>query len=256
VSKSFHPQAFKIRHLDSEAPWRWLMAGWRDFVRAPRVSVSYGAVFTVVGYFTGVNVFNYNIYYLLLPLAAGFMLMGPLLGVGLYDISRRHERGEKATLFLALTAWRKNLGQIALMGMALMLFMLAWIRIATLIYALFFVETAHTLDEFVAGTLLSEASLPFLVLGTAVGGILAMGVFSISAISVPMLMDRDIDVLSAILTSVRSVIENWKVMWGWACLIVLFIGAGLATFCIGLMVTMPLIGYASWHAYRDLLPPE
>jgi len=113
--------------------------------------------------------------------------------------------------------------------------------------------SAPVLNEFLIDTLLSGASLPFLLTGTLFGSVLALAVFTISVISIPMLLDRNVDALSAIMTSIHAVRANWKVMWGWGCLIVLFTGAGIVTFYFGLVITLPLIGYASWHAYRDMI---
>ena len=250
----FHPHALKIRKVDMEAPWRWLTAGWRDIMRVPAFSLGYGAVFSLIGYALTWGLLQESYFHFVLPLASGFMLLGPLFAVGLYDASRRLEMGDRPRLVDCCMACRRNKGQIALIGLALMLFMLVWVRVATLIYALFFVESAPVLDQFFLETLFSEKSLPFLIIGTLVGAVLALVVFSVSVISVPMLLDRNVDALSAIMTSVRAVRENWQAMWGWGCLIVLFTGAGIVTFYIGLVVTLPLIGHASWHAYRDLVP--
>jgi len=245
-----------IRKVDLEAPWRWLMAGWRDFLSAPVFSLVYGSVFASIGYGLTWGLLQKSLFHFLLPLASGFMLLGPLFAVGLYDASRRIEAGEPVRFGNCCLACRRNPGQIALMGLALMLFMLVWVRVATLIYALFFQHSAPTIDGFLLDTLLSAESLPFLVVGTLSGAVLAIGAFAISAISIPMLMDRDIDALGAIITSIKAVRLNWKAMWGWACLIGLFTGAGLVLFYVGLAVTLPLIGYASWHAYRDLIPEK
>ena len=236
-----------------EAPWRWLMAGWRDIMRAPIFSLTYGAVFSIIGYALTWGLLQESHFHFVLPLASGFMLLGPLFAVGLYDVSRRLEAGEPVRLADCCMACQRNKGQIALIGLALMLFMLVWVRVATLIYALFFVNVAPALDQFFLETIFSEASLPFLIVGTLIGGVLAVVVFSISVISIPILLDRKVDALSAIMTSIEAVRQNWRAMWGWGCLIVLFTGAGIVTFYVGLVVTLPLIGHASWHAYRDLV---
>ena len=157
-----------------------------------------------------------------------------------------------------LTAWRRNRLQIALMGLVLMLILLAWMRIAQLIFALF---NAYTLPppDFVAfiDFLLATEQIPFLVVGTAVGGAIAAGVFTVSAISIPLLVDRpDRDVFQAMMTSINAVNTNFWPMALWAWLVALFIGVGLATGFLGLIVTLPLIGHATWHAYQDLVVGE
>ncbi|MBT3237520.1 MAG: DUF2189 domain-containing protein [Rhodospirillaceae bacterium] len=259
MSDSEHSGASKkivIRKVDMDAPWRWLIAGWHDFLAAPLFSLVYGSVFALVGYGLTWGLLEESLFHFLLPLASGFMLLGPLFAVGLYNASHRLEQGEPVSFGHCWLACRRNLSQIALMGLALMLFMLIWVRVATLIYALFFSERTPGLDGFLLDTLLSAESLPFLIVGTLSGAVLAIGVFAVSVISIPMLMDRDIDALQAIITSIQAVQMNFKTMWGWACLIGLFTGAGLVLFYVGLVITLPLIGYASWHAYRDLVEPE
>jgi uncharacterized membrane protein len=104
--------------------------------------------------------------------------------------------------------------------------------------------------------LFSTAGIPFLIVGIAVGGVLAAFVFAMTAVAIPALLDRDIGVLSAIVTSFAAVLKNWRIMIGWGALIVVFTTAGLVTFYLGLAVTLPLVGHASWHAYRGLVPPE
>lgn len=243
------------RLVTEEHPWQWLSAGWNDLRRAPGVSLAYGAVFCVVSLALTAGLYVADLLYLLLPLAAGFMFLGPLIAVGLYEISRRLEAGERPTLRDAVFAWRANFAQIAGMGLVLMLFMLVWIRLATLIFALFFTGTPASWEALINILLFSLDGIPFLVVGTMVGGVLAALAFAISAISLPVLLDRDVGVITAIVLSVEAVFRNWRVMTGWAALIALFTAGGLATAYLGLIVTLPLIGHASWHAYRDLVGP-
>jgi uncharacterized membrane protein len=242
-----------INRIAVDRPWGWLARGLQDMRRAGGASVAYGALFAILGLVMVGFAWVVGLRAVVLPLVAGFFLVGPILAVGLYDISRRLERGEPVTLGRALTAWRGNASQIALMGLVLMLFFLAWIRIATLVYALFFGSQEFALGAIVEQLFLTADGLTFLVVGTIVGAVLAVVVFAVSAVSIPMLLDRDIDVISAIATSVVAVRENAAAMAVWAILIVLFIGAGLVTGFIGLILTMPLISHASWHAYRDLV---
>jgi uncharacterized membrane protein len=122
-----------------------------------------------------------------------------------------------------------------------------------LIYALFFGPDAVAWNDFVLKLVTTADGLAFLAVGTAVGAVLAAIAFAISVVSFPLLLDRDIGTAQAIATSVAATIANWRVLFGWGALIVLFTAAGLVTGCLGLIVTMPLIGHASWHAYRDLV---
>lgn len=240
-----------VRIVTDDAPWRWLAAGWQDLRRSPAVSVGYGALFVLAAYGLTLGLAQLDVPYLILPLAAGFMLVAPVLAVGLYDMSRRLERGEAVRLGSSLLAWRRNAREIAFMGGILMLFLLFWVRLAMLLFALFYGTTSPSLAG-LASSILSSAGLPFLVVGTAVGGVLALAVFAISAVSIPMLLDRQTDALSATVFSVRAVLRNAKPMLLWAGLIAFFIGLGLATMYVGLALALPLIGHATWHAYRDV----
>lgn len=244
-----------IRHVELDRPWSWLMAGWRDIVAAPGVSLAYGVLFAAIGYLVTAGMFVLDLYYLVLPMTAGFLIVGPLAAVGLYEISRRREAGEATSFGIALTAWQRNTSQIALMGVALLLMLILWARVAALIFMLYFgVGNVPSIDNLLVETFLTPSSLPFLVMGTVVGGVLATATFAISAISIPLLLDRpQANVIDAIVTSIRAVLQNPKAMALWGLLIVLFIGAGLASLYLGLIVALPLIGHATWHAYKDLV---
>jgi uncharacterized membrane protein len=162
--------------------------------------------------------------------------------------------GQPTSLAAALGAWRRNGGQIALMGVALLLFMFAWVRLAALLFMLHFGLEPPSLATLLQDTFLSPAALPFLILGVAIGAALAALAFALSVVSIPLLLDRPAtDVVTAMATSLAAVRANPAPMLFWGALIVLFVGAGLVTFYVGLIVTLPLIGHASWHAYRDLV---
>jgi uncharacterized membrane protein len=142
------------------------------------------------------------------------------------------------------------------MGLVLMLFLLAWIRVALLIFALFFGSQQVRGTNFIETIFFTPESLPFVITGTLVGAVLAVAVFTISAISLPTLLDRDVGVPAAVTASFRAVNRNPKAMALWAALIAGFIAFGVATLFVGLAVCLPLVGYASWHAYRDLVGEE
>lgn len=250
------PAQPKIRSVEIDRPWVWLEAGWRDFVRAPTVSIAYGGFFTVVGYLLTYGLYAADMLSLSMPLAAGFTLVGPLAAVGLYEVSRRLEQGNPVSLRIALRDIASHIGTVSAMGLVLLMFLLAWIRIALLIFAIFFGERPTNLQDFVGTVFFAPGSLPFVVTGVVIGAILAAVVFTISVVSLPMLLDRNIGVPLAIATSFAAVAKNIRAMALWAALIVVFTAAGLATLYVGLVVCLPLIGYASWHAYRDVVLPE
>lgn len=246
-------KAIRPKEISLDRPWTWLAKGFADLRRAPGVSLGYGVIFAAAGYLLTAGLWALGWMHLTLPLAAGFLIVGPLFAIGLYEISRRLQAGEEVTFAATLSAWKRNGGQVGLMGVALLLLMFAWLRIAAMIFMLFFGLEPPSLDMLVQQTLLSADALPFLVTGTVVGAALAIIAFAISAISIPLLLDRpEANVVTAISTSVEVVRANPAPMLFWALLIVLFVGAGLATLLLGLIVTLPLIGHASWHAYRDL----
>ena len=244
---------YKVNQVGLDRPWTWLARGWADFRKAAGIDIFYGCLFVVAGLVLMGLLYALDVPYVILPFGAGFMLVAPILAVGLYETSRRLGLGEKVTMATPLEAWQRNIGQIGFIGLALMLFLLAWIRIATLLFALFFSKTPPQIDQFVMQVFFSADSLSFLIVGTIIGAILAALVFAISVVSVPMLLDRDVNTITAIVTSVSACLKNKGTMFVWACLIVLFTAAGLVTGFIGLIVVMPLIGHATWHAYKDLV---
>jgi uncharacterized membrane protein len=242
-----------VRRVAVDRPWTWLAAGWNDVLAAAPISLGYGLVIAAISIALLALLIGTEHVHLVMPLAAGFFLVAPLLAVGLYETSRRLSTGEKVSFTSALAAFRTHHAQIANMGVVLLLIHLIWVRVATLIYAVFFHSASPSLQTLVDTLLFSSASLPFLAVGTIVGAVLAVVVFSISAISLPMLLDRDVGIVTAMVTSMLAVRLNWKPMALWAALIVVFTAVGMATFMLGLIVAMPLVGHATWHAYRDLV---
>jgi uncharacterized membrane protein len=250
-----HAAPFQVHAIDSERPWAWLAAGWRDIERAPAITILVGGLFVLFGWAVAWSLWQARLTYLLLPLAGGFALMAPMLAVGFYEVSRRLERGEPVSLIDALFAWRRCEAAIAGLGLVLLLVHLAWLRIATLLFALLF-QAPAPIDELVPTLLFTRAGLPLLAVGTVVGGALAVFVFAITVVAFPLALDRNAGALEAMATSLAAMRANPKVLLGWGALITLFTGAGLVTGFVGLAITLPLIGHASWHAYRDLVVAE
>lgn len=250
------PGRIQLNTVTMEQPWQWLAAGWRDTWRRPGISLSYGLAVVVVSYVIVGCLIYLDAAYLFLPLGAAFMLVGPMLAVGLYEASRRMAAGEAVTLRSVVFVAVKSPVQLGYVGILLMLFLLAWVRIATLIFALFFGLGFPPLAELFQTLFFTLDGLAFLAVGTAFGAALSFIAFAISAISIPMLLERDVDAVTAIIASIRAVKDNFGVMLLWAWLIALITAAGLATLFLGLLVTFPLIGHATWHAYRDLVASE
>jgi uncharacterized membrane protein len=247
----------RVRRVGIDRPWIWLAGGWEDMLRARRVSYAWAAIFVTVGAVLIGGAAALGVYEAILPLAAGFPLLAPILVIGLYEVSRRIEAGEAVGFKTPLAALRRNAGQIGIMGFVLGFIFLAWVRIATLLFALFFGTSAFGAGDFVNQIVLSGTNGLFLAVGSAIGAVLALVVFAISAVSLPMLLDREnANVFVAIATSVAAVRANPRPMLLWAFLIVSFTGAGLVLGLVGLILTLPLVAHATWHAYRDLVVPE
>lgn len=253
MPREFAGLAAPVYRINVEQPWDWLRLGWRDFNRSLGISLFFGVVIALVSLLLIYGMWQQDWLPYALPLAAGYMFMAPVLAVAFYEISRRLELGETMTLLDVMLSWRRYPGQIFTMGLVMMLLHLLWERLALLIYALFYGTGPASWEYFIKSIFFSTDGIAFLVTGTLVGGALAVIAFAISVVAFPMLQDRDCGTLRAIATSVLATKVNWRILIGWGALIVLFTTAGIATFCIGLAVTMPLIGHASWHAYRDLV---
>jgi uncharacterized membrane protein len=245
----------EIRKIPFDAPWDWLAAGWRDLWAAPQISLAYGAIFSIVALLMLVGFVTFGLQSLMLVLVGGFLLIGPLVAVGLYEISRRLETDQSVSVADVALAGFRAPGQLGFLGAILLFSFFAWIQIALLLFMLFMGagSTFPTAREFVPTLLFTPHGLLLLVVGTAVGAVLACLVFSISAISVPLLMTKQLDAVTAIRTSVQAVLKNPKPMLLWAALIAAFIACGIATLLVGLIVAFPLIGHATWHAFRELV---
>jgi len=252
TGSDFHQTLPPVNRLAMDRPWAWLAAGWEDMKRAPGVSLTYGAIFTAISFAITAGVFFVGLEYLLFPLMAGFMLVGPMLAVGLYETSRRLETGEPVSLISALFVATRSPMRLAFLGIVLMALLLVWMRAAMLLLALFLGATEFPpLAEAVPTLLLTFQGVALLVVGTGAGAVLAAAVFAISVVSVPLLMHRDVDFMTAIMTSIIAVWRNPKPMLIWAWLIAFLTACGLVTLYLGLIVTFPLVGHATWHAYRE-----
>ena len=245
-----------IRHgIPPAAILRWLRAGIKDFRRSPMPSLAVGALCTGLSWAMVGAIAAADYAVMILPLTAGFMFAAPLLAVGLYEGSRRHAVNEPVTLDATRAALARNPSQIAFMGALLMLFLYGWMRIATLIFALFFGLELPPLGRFLSTAFLAPENLDFAVTGIGVGAVMAAIVFGLSALSLPMLVDRPMDAITAAITSMRACIANPVTMALWAAIIVgLTVIAALPGF-LGFIVVLPVVGHATWHAYRDLVEP-
>jgi uncharacterized membrane protein len=241
------------RAVAFDAPWAWLAAGWRDLWSAPILSLGYGAAFALGAAIVALGLWYLRSHALFLALAGGFMLIGPFVAVGLYEISRRRSAGQPVRAGDVLFAGGAARGQLWFFGAGLMFALMAWLQIALLLFMLFFGTTGlPPPDRFMHMLLFSPGGLGLMIVGTAVGALLATAVFALSAIAVPLLLVRQVDAVTAARASLAAVARNPKAMALWASLIVVMMGAGFATLLFGLVVAFPLIGHATWHAFEEI----
>jgi uncharacterized membrane protein len=240
--------------LTTWAPLSWLRHAWADFRAAPRQSLTYGVVVVLMSWALAYGAIRFGGYFELLALVSGFILIAPLLAIGTYSISDQIERGLKPSLRRCFIEERRAFGNLMVFALMLMIVFLVWWRAASAVHIFFPVDMA-TPDW--------TDYLQFLGIGSAVGSIFAVIVFSAAAFSLPMLLDRDVDSITAVVTSINAVLRNKPAMAVWAALIVLAVAPGFALLLTGherggglalvmtlLGITLPLIGHATWHAYR------
>ena len=241
------------RHLPVGAAFGWLVAGWRDFMIRPGLSLAYGLAVFVVSVVLIWTMFALGWDYILFPALAGFMIVGPILAVGLYEKSRAIEAGERPTMGRMLEVKPRAGAQIFFTGLLLCLLMVLWMRAAVLIYALFFgIRPFPGLDHVVHTIFTTPVGLAMLFVGTLVGGLFAAFGFAISVFSVPMMLDQRTDAFTAMATSMAMVWNNLAPMIAWGAIVVALFAASVATGLIGLIVIFPLLGHATWHAYRAM----
>ncbi len=238
-----------------DRPWDWLEAGWHDLRSSPGISLAYGALATGLGLVLTFGLAYWGLESLIPITAGGFLLIGPALAVGLYEKSRSLAAGETPSFAGTMRAGGRAAGRLGLLAAILLIFYLVWVRVAVLLLALFLGTSGlPPARELMPTLLLTPHGLGLLVVGTAVGAMFAAIVFATTAISLPLLMERRVDAFTAMAASVQAVGANPKAMALWAVLIAGIIALGIATLGAGLVIAFPLIGHATWHAYRDLAP--
>jgi uncharacterized membrane protein len=238
------------RHLPSSAAFAWLAAGWRDLTIRPFASLSYGVLVYLISIATVVGLFAFGWDYILFPAFAGFMVVGPIVAIGLYEKSRRIAAGERVDVARMIFPRPKSGGQILFTGVLLCLLMLLWMRAAVIIYALFFgLRPFPGLDQIAPVLFTTPTGWAMLLVGSIVGGLFAAFSFAISAFSIPMLLNERVDALTAMGTSMALVWNNLPVMLAWGAIVLGLFLVSLATGLLALIVVFPLLGHGTWHAY-------
>ncbi len=235
-----------LRTLGWRDPLRWLALGWRDFRRAPAIGLFYGACFTGMGWML-LYVFQHAPAYML-ALSAGFLLMGPFMCLGLYRASQRLEESRQPDFGDALMAWDTRTAQLGIFGFVLLVLEMLWGRATLVLFAVSFDGMPDFRGSLLA--LLDPANLGFTAAWVLLGAVFAGLIYAVSVVAMPMILHRQTDAITAGLTSLRLVLGQPGVMLWWAALIVLLIGLALLPWFAGLLLAGPVVGHASWHAYR------
>lgn len=237
------PFVAPCRKLDMQAPLRWLKSGWADIKTAPQQSLSYGSIIVALSYGISVMVWLYGGLGLLISILSGFVFLGPVLAIGLYSISCQIQAGMTPQLGYCLREGKRHLSNELVFAIILTVIFLIWARAASMIHIFFPSESNADWTAFVV----------FLTVGSLVGSIFSAIIFCFSAFSLPMIMDRKVDVITAVITSINAVLRNRTVLLVWAGMIVVIVAIGFATAFIGFIVLMPLVGHATWHAYQETI---
>jgi uncharacterized membrane protein len=236
------PFVLPCRELGFDAPCRWLRLGWNDLRRAPGLSAVFGGVIVLVSLAVSALAWQLGRFALLAALLSGFVYIAPLIAVGLYSVSRELAAGRKPALCHSFALARRMLGQAGVFALFQLVVLLLWSRAGMMVNALVPVESGELADL-----------LEFLLIGSAIGSVFAALTFASAAFSLPLIADRDVDMVTAGISSVNAVLRNKGVCLLWAVLIALLTGLGFATAFLGLGLVMPWLAYAAWHACRDTL---
>jgi uncharacterized membrane protein len=244
----------RLRPLRPVDILQWLSLGTRDFAQAPAIGLFYGACFFAMGWAL-LLVFESAPLYVLM-LSAGFLLMGPFMFMGLYRVSQQLERGERPDFLDSLLAWRARTGALAIFGFVLLVLEMLWGRAALVVFAVSFDGMPDFKGSLVR--LLDPDNLGFIVAYLSVGAVFAGAIYAISVVSIPMILDRQVDAITAGLTSLRLVLSQPGVMLCWGAVITALVVLALLPGFIGLLAVAPVLGHATWHAYRAAVegPPE
>jgi uncharacterized membrane protein len=242
------PPVPRVRFVPLGAPLRWLASGARDVKAHPRIALFYGACFWAMAAVLGV-VFRFRPEWTM-TLVSGCLLLGPFLVMGLYEVSRQREQGGQPDLAASLTCWKRHVGSMSLLVLVLVLLELVWGRASLVAFALFFDNgLPTTLTVFDA--VFNPRNWQFVAVYLAVGAVFAAAVFCFMVVTIPIILDRDTDAVTASLTSLFVVLNNLGAMLFWGALVVVLTLVALWPWALGIVVVGPWLGYATWHAYRD-----
>lgn len=236
-----------LRPLHWADPLQWLRLGWGDFRRQPVIGLFYGLMFWGMAMVVR-TVFLASPEFTLSAIS-GCLLVGPFLAMGLYDASRRMERGEPASVERSMICWRPHIRSLGMLVMLIIVMELLWGRASLVVFAVFF-NTGMPSTANVLEVLFNPENWEFVAVYLCVGGFFAGLVYSSTVVAIPMILDRDTDAITAGLTSMRVFFTHTPVMLCWGAIIVVLTMLSIVPSNLGLFLTGPWLGFASWHAYR------
>jgi uncharacterized membrane protein len=239
-----------VARLEPTRPIKWLIQGWKDLWWNPVPSLVYGLALSIWGWTLITLAAPYP--HLVTAAVSGFFLVAPIVVAGLYGMSRGREQGKRVGFEESFAFVRRNHHGLDLYVVLMVAVVIAWERISAILFALFYDQQAPDIQNFVLSAFLSGDCPGLGITGIFAGFVLAV-VFVVSAVSVPMMVDRPVDTITAIMTSVRAVSVNMPAMALWAALIVALTAIGFGTFLFGFVIIMPVLAHATWHAYRDMV---
>lgn len=234
-----------------------LRAGWRDFLCAPAFGLFFAGFYVMGGLVMAAVSMAAGEEWWLIPFVVGFPLIAPFAAVGLYDVSRRIEEAEPLIWREILaTVFAQKDRQVPSMAMVVLLLFMFWVFVAHTIFALFLGTSALTNITSSPDILMQGRGLAMLLTGGVIGAIFAAALFSFTVVGLPLILDREVDFITAIITSIRAVMLNPVILSIWGAMVAALLIVGMAPFFIGLLVVLPVLGHASWHIYRRLMPDE
>ncbi len=237
----------EILKLNFSDPFIWLRKGWQDLLSFKSCTTFFGVCFFVMAVVLGIVFRNKPEY--TMSIVSGCLLLGPFLALGLYEVSRRNELGLPKSFIQSTTCWRNHIRSMGMLVLVLIVLELLWGRASLVVFAVFF-NTGMPSTTGVMEAIFNAQNLEFLLVYAMVGGVFAALVFAVSVVSIPMILDRDTDAISAAITSIQVVFVNLPVMLLWGALLTVLVAVALIPAGLGLIVIGPWLGYATWHAYR------
>ena len=244
IKRKETPFVAPCRELSPWAPFRWIRLGVADLIRAPQQSLVYGLTVAILIGVVSLLAWFRGSQWIMFAMIGGFVFIAPLACIGLYAISAQLERGQEPVLTRSLrAAFKRHIGNVAIFALVLLIVFLVWARAAVMVTVFFPTDGEPTTGQL----------LGYLAFGSSIGAVFAAVTFSASAFSLPMIMHRDVDSITAIATSVNAVLRNKRAMIIWLLLIVLSLVVGVLTAFVGLIIIVPVIGYAAWHGYLETI---